>query len=322
MRGTLAVTVLLLVAGCLDGKPGPGTSGGPGGTTASGPVVLNSTEDVLLQSPHLKILGPATVQWDLQNATVETPEMVSTLMYFGTDVPSDHHAVDPGIAFSAFVPLTAVDGLSGCIALGADVKHYLRNFGGGGDDDEDVGNLTGDYAKGWYHFVAIADGPASISISFDTEKQLRARKLPAPDPFVQNIQWSSQTGSREYHLDVETKGVRWFAWAQHQIGVNGGFGGGGGGGGSSLTQVDGGRTHSLAFNGDCAKAERVSTFPTVQTQNEAHRLRIHGGGVGGATVDAVYTPQQAASAPQTTLHVAAFAVKVVEMPSAPPPAAS
>lgn len=318
MRGTLAVAVLFVLGGCLGEASGPGKSGPPGASTTSGPISLNTTEDVLLNSPHLKILGPATVQWDLQNATPETPEMVSTLIFFGSDVPSDHHARDPGIVFAAFVPISVVDALSGCAPTPSGVKHFLRNFGGGGDE-EDVGNLTDDYAKGWYHFVAIADDPASFSISFDTEKELRARRLPGPDPFIQNIQWSSQTGDREYHEDIETKGVRWFAWAQHQIGANGGFGGGGGG--STLTQVDGGRTHTLGFNGDCAKVERVSTFPTVQTQGEAHRLRTGGAGVGSAVVDAVYTPQQAASAPQTTLHVAGFAVKMVEIPPAAAPAA-
>lgn len=312
MRGSLGVGILILLAGCAGDPDGPGASGQPGGTS-SGPVVLNTTEDVLLNSPHLKILGPATVQWDLQNATPETPEMVSTLVYFGSDVPSDHHSRDPGIAFAAFVPVTAVDALSGCAPMPEGVRHFLRDFGGGGDEDE-VGNLSEDYTKGWYHFIAIADNAASLSISFDTEKQMRARKLPGPDPFVQNIQWSSQTGQREYHVDIETKGVGWFTWAQHQVGVNGGFGGGGGGGGSSATQVDGGRTHTLAVNGDCSKQERTSTFPTVETQDDEHRLRMSAAGTGGAKVDAVYTPQQAASAPQTTLHVAAFAVKIVEIP--------
>lgn len=318
MRWTLGVVVIVLLAGCLGDKAGPGGSNSPTGGFPTNTVPANTTEGVLLNSPHLKILGPATVQWDLQNATVEKPELVSTLVYFGLDAPSDLHARDDGIAFAAFIPLTATEGLQACAPMPTSVKHYLRNFGGGGNEDQ-VGNLSGDYPRGWYHFVAIADEPASLSITFDSEKGLRARKLPAPDPYVAAIQWSSQTGQREYHVEIDTQSVMWFAWAQHQVGVNGGFGGGGGGGGggSSLTQVDGGRSHSLGFNGDCAATSRTSTFPTVQTQDQQHRLRTSAAGTGGATADAVYSPQQAASAPQTTLHLAAVAIRPVEIPPAP-----
>jgi hypothetical protein len=317
VRATVcAVTALLLLAGCAEKLPtGPSVSGG-GGSLGPGTAAANSTEGVLLSSPHLKILGPATVQWNLQNATAEAPQMVATLVYFGMDTPSDLHARDAGIAFAAFIPLDVTESLPGCDATPPSVKHFLRNFGSGGDEDE-VGNLTGDYARGWYHFVAIATDAASLSISFDTGKELRPRKLPAADPFVANIQWLSQTGQREYHVDLETKGVNWFAWVQHQIGANGGFGGGGGGG-TSAAQVDGGRTHTVGFNGDCAQVSRVGALPTVSTQNEQHRLRTSAAGTAGVTVDAVYAPSQAAAAPQSTFHLAAIAIKDVEIPTPAP----
>jgi hypothetical protein len=312
VRVLASAAVVLLLAGCV-GEGAPTSSLGPTGTDGtSGPIT--TIEDFLLSKPHLKVLGPATIQWNLDNATATSPEVMSTLFYFGTDVPSSHHGREGGLAFAAFIPINATAEAPVCGSIDPAVKHFLRNFGGGPAND--FGNLTGDYLKGWYHFIAIADAPGSFSISFDTEKELRNRKLPEPDPFVANIQWKTMTGAREYHEAIDSRGVSWLGWAQHQIGA-------GGGGGGGFLQIDGGRRHTLGFNDDCAGVGRTGTSPNVSTQNEQHRLRAFAMGTGAASIDAVYTPQQPAAAPQSTLlHFAAVAISPIELPAAPAPTAS
>lgn len=292
VRGqTNLVVVAVLLAGCTEG---PG--GSPTGSATATPVPTTAHE-VLLGQPSLKILGPATVQWNLQNATEEQIQVVSTLVYIGLTVSSGDHDRDAGIIFAAAIPANATDTLGPCAAQSPGVRAFFRPRDTGNNN---FGNLTGDYDAGWYHFVVAADSPGGFDLEFEGGGP-NPRKLPAEDPYVQALAYSVKTGARQLSADVASGGLPWFSWSHHAIGGN-------------QLSVDGGRTHKLAYNDNCAEVTRTSTGATIQ--NNARNLATAAAGVStGVAAQGTYTPSQAATAPtDTTLSTLWVTVEPVTIP--------
>lgn len=206
--------LLLLASGCVSGSPktpGPQT-GGPGFAAPD-----NSTiEGVLLNSPHIKVVGTTTLSWEVENGSSESPAWRATLVKFTEQFKASFVAISGDVKFVAAVPLEATNGAPGCGAVPAGVKSFFRpretvNRG--------VDNLSGNYGPGWYHFVVLSTGDGTFGISFDAKKEGKARTLPARDPYV-TADFAAAGASRDPTLSLDTIGTAWVAWATTSVSGN------------------------------------------------------------------------------------------------------
>ena len=299
MRAALVVGFLIVVSGCVSGAPkSPGAgSGGP-----SIPAADNSTlEGVLLNSPHLKVVGAATLSWELSNATTTDPVSQATLVKFTDTFKSSSVGVSGGMKLVAAFPIDTLGSPPACAAMPTNVKSYFEPRD---TVQKGITNLTGDFGPGWYHFVLVAVDDGTFSISFDTKKEVKARTLPARDPYV-SADFASVSGSREPAHTFEKAGDAWLAWATTSVG-------------SSLT--DGGRELNVDIGG-CQSGKSSGTSANRNAKTGANAIAM--GGQSSTAVKGAYKPtltQLAANS--ATLDVAWVSVREPKVAEVAQPAGS
>lgn len=197
------------------------------------PAPDNSTlEGVLLGTPHLKVVAAATVQWEVNNGSVETPKVAATLVKFTDAFKSSFVGFSGAIELVAAIPVDGAAIEGGCGAQPTAVKSYFK----GRDSVQKGGQtFTATFGPGWYHFVIVSTGDGSFGISFDTKKEGKPRTLPARDPYV-SAGYAVATGGREPSYTIDTGNKPWLAWATTSIP-------------NANTQPDGGREISANIGG-------------------------------------------------------------------------
>jgi hypothetical protein len=275
----LALVVVLLAAGCIgtEGAKTPLT----GATGTATKTFDNSTlQGRLSNAPHLNVNSGMTLGWDFPNASKDKPGMGHTLIQFLDGYKSSHHALDGNFHFVAFIPVEARNSITACAAQDKPVKSFLRGRDTGNNNR--FGTLVGDYEKGWYHAVLVTFEAASFKISFDADKEVKPRTLPAADPFV-TVGGTSVTGGRELAHNLPAGDGVWLAWASAIANGN---------------NADGGRTHKLDVG---CQSSTLTRQPPGTGFNQNNYVATSAAGPSGAIdVKAVYTPTLAATASSST----------------------
>ena len=292
VRAALAIGLLLLVSGCVGGV---GTSGPTrsGGSTAL-PAPDNTTlEGVLLGSPHLKVVAAATLQWNVENGSIDSPKVAATLVKFTDAFKASFVGISGDVKLVAAIPLDGFTIDAGCSAQPTSVKSYFQPR----DSVQKGGQtMTATYGPGWYHFVVVSTGDGSFGISFDTKKEGKPRTLPARDPYV-SAGYAVATGSREPTYTVDAANKPWLAWATTTLP-------------NSNTQPDGGR-EITANVGGCQTG-------TSTTANGRTASAAAAGNAASPVVKGSYKPTVATLAPTSvTLGTGWVTVTAPEVKTAP-----
>lgn len=297
------VPLAVLLSGCLGG----GTGVGKAGSITSGATGPPTLDTVLEALPHYKVVGPATLELEINELGREGYGYNASLVHFFVPVKPGVQKFTNNPLLILAIPFEAEKTLQGCEKIPKSLHWRFGPVAGNG-----AGNLTGEYKPGWYHLVMISTTTGGYRVTYNSTKELKTRAPIALDPFVQ-VGLKTVTGKRSYD-ETYPMDSPWFAWTQFFLNAN---------------TIDGGRDFLVQLNSggacDVMAINQQLPDPAAVTSSFGAK-RVWAAGMGAepsATVHAEYKPKVEQAAPTDVLLQTVWVrPSTPPVPAAPDPAAS